>query len=98
VLKRNADIEELSMRTEHLDESSSSYRLQTQAVKKKMVWKNRKWAVILGCCCILLVAVRSTPLFSSRALVPHWLGRACVQLGIYVIAALICGWTFSSCS
>jgi vesicle-associated membrane protein 7 len=57
VLKRNADIEELSMRTEQLDDSSSSYRMQTQAVKKKMVWKNRKWAAILGCCCVLLAVL-----------------------------------------
>lgn len=59
VLKRNADIEELTMRTEQLDDQSNSYRVQTQAIKRKMVWKNRKWAFILACCCILIIAVRS---------------------------------------
>lgn len=57
VLKRNADIEELAMRTEQLDDQSQSYRVHTQKIKKKMIWKNRKWAFVLGCCCLIILVV-----------------------------------------
>lgn len=61
VLKRNEDIEELTMRTEKLHDSSNHYKVQSTKVKKKMVWKNRKWAFILACICIILLGVRVSP-------------------------------------
>jgi hypothetical protein len=78
VLKRNADIEELTMRTEQLDDSSASYRVQTQAIKKKMVWKNRKWAFILACCCVLILVVRAQG-FVFKALPPTSSPRSVVS-------------------
>jgi len=57
VLKRNSDIEELAMRTEKLDETSDSYRVHTKAIKKKAVWKNRKWAFVLTCCCLIIIVL-----------------------------------------
>jgi vesicle-associated membrane protein 7 len=57
VLQRNEDISELSMRTEQLHDFSGTYVVRGKQIKRKMIFKNLKWTIVLVVTLVILIII-----------------------------------------